>query len=121
LTTEQVTRLYSQVNSFYSNYMLFAAIIKQYIVETPEVVTKKVTEYAKSIKDAAAEVEGQKVSLLAPVTKERNELDEVFELCLNSSIKSSLIHYTFNYFRYFTKNHCKVQTNQKIKFNIYLH
>jgi len=113
LTTDQVTRLYSQVNSFYSNYMMFVAIAKQHVVEMSEVVEKKITDYAKNIKDVAVEVEEQKVSQLAPPSKERSELDEVFELCLNTSIKSSLIHYTFNYFRYFTKNHCKVQTNQK--------
>lgn len=115
LTTDQVTRLYSQINSFYSNFMLFSAIAKQHIVDQPkeEVQTKKVTEYAKEAENTAIEIETQKVSQLAPQTKERTELDDIFELCLNSSIKSSLIHYTFNYFKYFTKDHCKIQTNQK--------
>jgi len=115
LTTDQVMRLYSQINSFYSNFMLFSAIAKQHVVDQlkEEVSTKKVTEYAKEAENTAIEIETQKVSQLAPQTKERTELDDIFELCLNSSIKSSLIHYTFNYFKYFTKDHCKIQTNQK--------
>jgi hypothetical protein len=115
LTTDQVTRLYSQINSFYSNFMMFSAIAKQHIVDQPkeEVKSKKVTEYAKDVENTAIEIETQKISQLAPQTKERTELDDIFELCLNSSIKSSLIHYTFNYFKYFTKDHCKIQTNQK--------
>jgi len=115
LTTDQVTRLYSQINSFYSNFMLFSAIAKQYVIEQPkeEIKSKKVTEYAKDVENIAIGIETQRVSQLSPQTKERNELDDIFELCLNSSIKSSLIHYTFNYFKYFTKDHCKIQTNQK--------
>jgi hypothetical protein len=113
LTTDQVTRLYSQINSFYSNFMMFSVIAKQHIIDQPKEEVKKVTEYAKDVENVAIEIENQKVSQLAPQMKERSELDDIFELCLNSSIKSSLIHYTFNYFKYFTKDHCKIHTNTK--------
>jgi len=112
LSTDQVTRLYSQVNSFYSNFMLFLALSKQY-TNGAVAETKNVTEYIKNTESNDIPVETQIVSQLLPQTKKRNEMDDIFELCLNSSIKSSLIHYTFNYFKYFSKEHCKIQTNQK--------
>lgn len=118
LDSDQVTRLFTQINSFYSNFMLFSAISKQHVsVENvskeEQVIPKKVTEYAKVAEESAIILETEKVSQITPISKERNELDDIFELCINSSIKSSLIHYTFNYFKYFTSSHCRIQTNQK--------
>lgn len=112
LSSEQVLRLFTQVNSFYSNYIMFSFIAKQHIAEAKEEPIKKVTEYVNNIEEKIP-TETQKTSQTIPPVKERNEFDDIFELCLNSSIKSSLIHYTFNYFRYFTQDHCKILSNAK--------
>jgi len=112
LNSLQVLRLYTQVNSFYSNYLIFSSILKQHLnndESQPVKSDKKVTEY----------IPVQEVELSTVVTpqqlisRERSELDEIFELCINSSVKSSLIHYTFNYFKYITNKHCKILTNDK--------
>ncbi|MFA7202980.1 MAG: hypothetical protein WC188_04655 [Candidatus Caldatribacteriota bacterium] len=107
LNSMQVFRLYSQMNSFYSNYLVLSSIMRQNLVsETPVKQEKKVTEYIPETP--------QEESKPVIVTKERNELDNIFELCLNGSIKSSLIHYTFNYYRYLTDSkYCSVLNNDK--------
>ena len=114
LNSLQVLRLYTQVNSFYSNYLTLVSIIRQQILnESSETVVKqekKVTEYipTQEVIEPVPVVTPQQL-----LSREQDILDDVFELCLNSSIKSSLVHYTFNYFKYVTNKHCKILTNDK--------
>ena len=107
LTSPQVYRLYKQVESFYSNYLILASVIRQDHTEikpTSEVKhDKKITEYIQ--KDAPP------VPPSPENIKQFDEIDSIFELCLTSSLKSSLIHYTFNYFRYISKEHYSVLVN----------
>lgn len=113
LNSLQVLRLFTQVNSFYSNYLIFNSILKQNVngeVERPVKQDKKVTEY---ISTPEVVETNPVVTPHELISRERSELDEIFELCVNSSIKSSLIHYTFNYFKYITDKHCKILTNDK--------
>jgi hypothetical protein len=115
LDSQQTLRLYNQVNSFYSNYLVFASMAKNMVLEnesttistqTKPVVNKYVHEFETC--ESAPVVTPQEL-----LARERNELDDIFELCLNTSIKSSLIHYTFNYFQYLTNKHCQVLVNDK--------
>ncbi len=119
MNSQQVLRLYNQVNSFYSNYLILSSLMRQNIIlsEQDQInkQDKRVTEYIppSSSKEAQAPPTPQ-------IINDRNDLDNIFELCLTNSIKSSLIHYTFNYFRYITNKHCKILTNDKgqIQYNL---
>jgi len=113
LSSMQVMRLYSQVNAFYSNYLALSSIARQQIQNEEQKVAKqekKVTEYipTQEVVEPPPVVSPQQL-----LSRERNELDDIFELCLNASVKSSLIHYTFNYFKYITNKHIKILTNDK--------
>jgi len=113
LDSLQVLRLYTQINSFYSNYLVLSSILRQQLGNgelKTEKVEKKVSEYITPVTpvETTPVVTPQEI-----LSRSRTELDDIFELCLNSSIKSSLIHYTFNYFKYITNLHCKVLTNEK--------
>lgn len=112
----QVLRLYTQVNAFYSNYLTLSSITRYHILSERSTEKfgseKKVTEYIPSTNN----VQNRQETPIEPEVKvdlvrERNELDDIFELCLSSSIKSSLIHYTFNYFKYITDKNVKILTN----------
>lgn len=114
LDSQQTLRLYNQVNSFYSNYLVFASMAKQQILEEE---AKQTIKQEKIVNEYIHEPEViEQAPVITPhqlLSRERNELDDIFELCLNGSIKSSLIHYTFNYFRYLTNKHCSILTNDK--------
>lgn len=107
LTSMQVYRLYKQIESFYSNYLILSSIMRQDLAEiksVPEVKhEKKITEYIQQNNNIATPI--------VEDVKKFDEIDSIFELCLTSSLKTSLIHYTFNYFRYITKDHYSVLTN----------
>lgn len=112
LNSLQVLRLYTQVDSFYSNYLILSSMMRRQVSDETSEETldkkqqKKVTEY----------VPVQEQPVVTPhelISRERNELDDIFELCLNGSVKSSLIHYTFNHFKYITDQHVKIQTSDK--------
>jgi len=115
MDSQQTLRVYNQVNSFYSNYLVLAAMAKHQVLVDDDKSNKnekKVTEY---IPQQVQPVE-EPVSPHQLITRERSCLDDIFELCITSSIKSSLIHYTFNYFRYITDKHCSVLlSNDKTK------
>lgn len=113
LDSQQTLRLYNQVNSFYSNYLVFASMAKQQVLEEE---AKQTIKQEKTVNEYIHEPEVVQQPVVTPhqlLSRERNELDDIFELCLNGSIKSSLIHYTFNYFRYLTNKHCSILTNDK--------
>jgi len=110
LTSAQTMRLYSQVNSFYSNYLFLSSLMRQYLMQAAEEKTekeKKVTEYIPVNPEPVKEI-------VTPqqVIRQRDEFDEIFEMCLTPSIKSSLVHYTFSYFRFFTDKQVNVRTSE---------
>ncbi len=106
LSTNEVLRLYNVVNSYYSLYFALDFIVKEHsnLAPVEKVEEKKITEYIPSRKEVVEE----KFEV-----KERNGTDDIFELCLTNSIKSSLIHYTTNYFKFFSSEHCKIVTNDQ--------
>lgn len=113
MNSQQVLRLYNQINSFYSNYLVLSSMARQQIMNRVSAdheakQEKKITEYI-----STREVVEQPQTTSALLPRERNGLDDIFELCLTSSIKSSLIHYTFNYFRYITDKHCNILMSDK--------
>lgn len=127
MKTFEVLRLYTQVNSFYSSYFVFAAINKtsdssEKIKQEQVIEEKKVTEYIPQVE--APIIQNEVVPDQIDIIKERTELDDIFELCLNSPLKSCLIHYVFNYFRYFDNNHCKIEVyapqngNKQVRYTI---
>lgn len=113
LSTSEVLRLYNIVNSFYSNYAILDAMLKMMssgkIEEKKQIEEKKITEYIPTHNN---QVQQPQVKI-DEVVQERTEIDDIFELCLSGSIKSSLIHYTFSYFRFFDSNRCKLLTSNK--------
>lgn len=114
LSSLQVLRLYTQVNAFYSNYLTLSSIIRYHVTNEEETQKakqeKKVTEY---ISTTETTEQPEVVTPHQLLSRERTEVDDIFELCLNNSVKSSLIHYTFNYFKYITNKHINILTNAK--------
>ena len=121
LSSNDVSRLFSQVNSYYSNYMFFAALAKENGKTDDKIIKKedkKITDYIKSngsiIQDTT-----QDVVINNEAVKERNDFSDIFELCLNSTIKSSLIHYTFSYFRFFDNKQVNLTYDKdQVKINL---
>lgn len=125
LDSQQTLRLYNQVNSFYSNYLVFASMAKTTVLENESKLNKDSTQTKSVVNEYVHEPEicTPATPVVTPqelLARERTELDDIFELCLNTSIKSSLIHYTFNYFQYITDKHCKVLVNDKndVQYNL---
>lgn len=121
MSTRQIYRLWSQVFSFYTHYVTLSAISRQHLLQEKQKVEKqekKITEYINGNEKSSERV--QVVSPQDIITRERSELDDIFELCLTPSIKSSLIHYAFSYFRYLTNKHCVIKTNDKnqVQYNL---
>lgn len=115
LSTNQVLRLYNYVNTYYSQHQMLNLFAKTYLCSTGSnnepIEEKKVTEYVNSNQVIIDNIEIPKnepeVSL-----KEKNEFDDIFELCLSSTIKASLIHYTMTYFRFLEWDTCKIVKNE---------
>jgi hypothetical protein len=109
LNTANIQRLFTHVNSFYSNYMILSAMIKFSVNEIPKEETKlkpvenekKITEYINK--------EPVTPQIITKIDNERTEIDNIFELSLTTPIKLSLIHYSLNYFQYISKEQCTIQ------------
>jgi hypothetical protein len=109
LNTANIQRLFTHVNSFYSNYLILSAMIKfsgnETIKEETKVKSieneKKITEYINN--------EPAKTQIVTKIDEERTEIDNIFELSLTTPIKLSLIHYSLNYFQYISKEQCSIQ------------
>lgn len=114
MDSQQAYRLFSQVSNYYNNYLSYSVMAKQQSAleeEKKPKQEKKVTEYINN-PDPVVE----RPPVVSPhelITRERTELDNIFELCLSSSIKASLIHYTFSYFRFITDKHCSVRVSEQ--------
>ena len=113
LNTNEVLRLYNHINSFYSNYMThdlamkFAYNSEKLTASDVPKEEKKITEY---VRNGITKVEEKKQEV---EFKEQNDFDDIFALCLSAPIKSSLIHYTLNYFRYFDSTQSKLLVSNK--------
>lgn len=113
MDSQQLYRLFSQVNNYYCNYLSYTVMAKQQSALEEEKIPKqekKVTEY---IQNQSVVETKPVVSPHELISRDRTELDDIFELCLSSNIKSSLINYTFNYFRFITDKHCNVRVSDK--------
>ena len=106
LSTNEVLRIYNAIDSYYSLYFVLDFIVKEHnILEPEKVEEKKITEYIPVKKE-------EKIPEFVEI-KERSTVDDIFELCASNTIKSSLIHYTTNYFKFFSSEYCNIITNDQ--------
>ncbi len=118
LTTNEVLRLYNHINSFYSNYLTHDLTLKILYnsdklkpAEAPK-ENKKITEFVPSA-DTNQQIK-KEIEIKSQVEfTEKSEFDDIFNLCLTTPIKSSLIHYTLSYFRFFNSDQCKLLVSSK--------
>lgn len=98
LTIRNINGIYDFIHSFYTNYNFLESVIRISLVngEKQETVQKTIVKSDETIE-------------LEEIILVDNELEEIFGLILNNSIKSSLISNIFNY--YFSVNNCEFVDN----------
>lgn len=109
LPSELVYRIYTHVNSFYTNFLLFSSILKFTINNNNDRnLNQKIKDDSKLIEQAAINNQTVQNAINIDDKNERTDIDDFFELCVTTPIKSSLIHYIFNYFQFINNEQCKI-------------
>ncbi len=108
LTTRQLTRLYNYISEFYKLYMMLENIFKLTINSTSssQPAKEKISNYARTPEPKVTPPPPIEMNTVVPST-----LDNILKFGVNNIIKSSLIHFVFNYFKYVSKDICFVQNN----------
>ena len=92
-----IKRLYDFFESFTRNYVMMGAIYNMILKLNPQ-GQKQIEEQVITKKE---EIIPEKKIILEPeIEQNRTELDTILDLCLTPSIKSSVIHYMFTYYRF---------------------
>lgn len=110
----QVKRLYSDLYGFYQNYMVMDALFK---LTVKDLKNKPVVENITGKKDQLKKDHVEAVRL-PEETNEQTEFDNVLNLCINHSLKSLLIHLSYNYFIYISSKNANIEITENNIFRI---
>jgi hypothetical protein len=105
---EVITRIYRFFNSYVNNHMSLQAMYRMLLQGATASPTVKNVEEQKERKIVHKD---QEVTEIQVNEVHGNQLNTILELCMNSVIKSSAIHYALKYFRYVSAQFCSVEKN----------
>ncbi len=101
ITAEILRKIYKFVQAFCSNYSFMESVIR---LQLTNLIEKE------NNKEVVVNNEVQNNKSIVIKETPRNEIDEIFELCLNTSIKMFLVNQLFNY-HIINKNTIKFEDN----------
>ena len=102
---KQVNRFYNDLKAFYSNYIILESAFQMSLPKEEKKEIVNVKEKKDTLKKEYYEEE-------LPKPQERSKFDEIFDLSINNTIKSFLIHITVNYYIYIGEKHVFIKDNK---------
>ena len=102
---KQVNRFYNDLKAFYSNYIILESTFQMSLPKEEKKEVVNVSEKKDTLKNEYYQEE-------LPKPQERSKFDEIFDLCINNTIKSFLIHITVNYYIYVGEKHVFIEDNK---------
>lgn len=107
LTTSQAYKLYTVLKSFYENYFVMETMFKMTIKNPP--IENKQQSQNKQVQTQQLEKNIQDVQIN---TEQLETIDNIFYLCCNSVVKSSLIHMFYTYYKYINSSHVSIDKDE---------
>jgi len=122
----QLNRLFNDIESFYKNYLILETLFQLTLSEQNN--TKKeiisIEEQRDKLKNEHTQKYLNNQNKDLPISNEsinkteETRIDNIFESCINSVLKSFLLHITINYYFYINKNHCVVENKEELTFKL---